>query len=1255
MSTLKTPTSPRPPKPRRESHDYIEYEKYIDSQVQRTRKNVKLVDLASAMVVLVVALLGFFLTAAVLEHWILPNGLGTIGRIGMFVLLVAGLGHYAWHTLWPLVSRPINPEYAAVAIEREHPSLKNSLINFLLFRTERGKMPPAVFDALEEQAAQRLAQSPIDDAVDRMPLVRWGYVLLGILILGVVYSLASPKSTFDTARRVLMPWSQIATPSRVRITDITPGHVEIIQGDSLEVRAHIRGLAEGEIVYLSYDTADRQHVEQLVPMSPIDEIGTFGTKLPQGEGHAGIQQHLTYRIVAGDGRSIDYQVTALKAPSIRVSEVTYNYPDYTGIDDRTVADRGDIRAIEGTKVTIVAEANGPIESAHLDLDADGTQDIRMKVDGNVATATLDLMLPKERQTPKLSTYQLNMLSTEGVANRKPPQHLLEILPDVVPEIEVLEPAERSREVQLNETVPFRVQASDPDYLLSQVTLYFVKVSDEKVFVQPSLLAAGGPGVDKLDARWEFTASDYELKAGDVVEYWAEARDNCQPEANASITERKELVIVAPAEGQPNPNPNDNRNPQRERGESDNANPQRQQEEGGAGEQDPNKTGEPGNQGEQGKPEKGQPGQDQQNGTDQQRDETGNSEQQETGAEGQGTNDQNRSDQQPGESQTGEQQEGAGAQNQQDPGAQGAGPQDNQQPQEGTGGQNEQPPAGGQPRQGEQRPNEPGSGAGTDSQGSPDGEQQSGSGKGAPNAGERRSVANDGSQDGDALETMNDHLTQEEQQSANRRDATPAERSEQQQRQDRESQGANPEGGQPQGAQPSGEKPADGQGSKTQGSQSQNREGANAEDQKPQQGTGEDPLEELHEKGEAPPEGQNMDADPPAEGAQPRENPGADTAGGKPQQEQSGKGQEPRDGSKSAGGREDGPQGESGRGDEQNPQGSPEAQEDAAPRQKQPDAGPADKSDSDEAPMPGQGKKESDSSGETSGANPGGGEGGSGQDANRDGTGSSGQNDDAEEGGGKSPEQGSGETGTEAGSAEEAGRETGKSGSEAGKGSQQREGEGTKPGDNSNPQRQQGEPGEESQAPGERGEQQAEGGSKPGEKGEQPREPGDKQSDRGEQPGGKSPPKGEPGDRRESSGDNTPNNEKYNLQEADKANLEYARKQTDLVLDTLDRQLKENKVDQELLDKLGWSQEDLRKFVDRWQGLRQKAAEATPEGEAAKVELDNRLRKLGPKRGNVEGETKRTEDTLRDLGEGYESEVPLKFRDKVKRYTEGISK
>ena len=58
-----------------------------------------------------------------------------------------------------------------------------------------------------------------------------------------------------------------------------------------------------------------------------------------------------------------------------------------------------------------------------------------------------------------------------------------------------------------------------------------------------------------------------------------------------------------------------------------------------------------------------------------------------------------------------------------------------------------------------------------------------------------------------------------------------------------------------------------------------------------------------------------------------------------------------------------------------------------------------------------------------------------------------------------------------------------------------------------------------------------------------------------------------------------------------ANLEYARKQTDLVLEKLSEQMKRKKVDKDLLKKLGWSEDDLRKFVDRWQD-RKKAAERT---------------------------------------------------------------
>lgn len=133
----------------------------------------------------------------------------------------------------------------------------------------------------------------------------------------------------------------------------------------------------------------------------------------------------------------------------------------------------------------------------------------------------------------------------------------------------------------------------------------------------------------------------------------------------------------------------------------------------------------------------------------------------------------------------------------------------------------------------------------------------------------------------------------------------------------------------------------------------------------------------------------------------------------------------------------------------------------------------------------------------------------------------------------------------------------------------------------------------------------------------------------------------------------PDNFDGTLAEGDKANLEYARKQTDLVLDRLSEQLDEGKVDEEMLDDLGWSQEDLRRFVDRWNKLR--ASAERPGAEAAQQELDDRLRNLGESLGAKNGTTRRAKDDFRDLREGYQNKVPLKYRDRLKAYTEGVSR
>jgi DNA-directed RNA polymerase specialized sigma subunit len=115
-----------------------------------------------------------------------------------------------------------------------------------------------------------------------------------------------------------------------------------------------------------------------------------------------------------------------------------------------------------------------------------------------------------------------------------------------------------------------------------------------------------------------------------------------------------------------------------------------------------------------------------------------------------------------------------------------------------------------------------------------------------------------------------------------------------------------------------------------------------------------------------------------------------------------------------------------------------------------------------------------------------------------------------------------------------------------------------------------------------------------------------------------------------------------------------RKQTDLVLDKLADQLNRKKVDKELLKELGWSEADMKRFVERWQQRKAAADKSDPSGEAAKRELDEALRSLGLRPGTMQQNTAK-KDTLRDLREGYHGPVPSAYQERLRAYNQGVSR
>ena len=202
--------------------------------MRKTRSHVRTVDLAGSLMTLVAGTLGYFLLAGMSTTGSFRGGLGFWGRL-LFLAgyAVAALYYLAAYVL-PLVLRRINPLYAAHAIERSRPSLKNGLVNFLFFRADPGRLSPVVYQAIEEQAATNLAKVHVEAAVDRSKLIKIGYALVAVLFVCALYTLLSPKDLIKTVGRVVMPWADISPPTRTAIVEIEPGDARAFRGQQVD-------------------------------------------------------------------------------------------------------------------------------------------------------------------------------------------------------------------------------------------------------------------------------------------------------------------------------------------------------------------------------------------------------------------------------------------------------------------------------------------------------------------------------------------------------------------------------------------------------------------------------------------------------------------------------------------------------------------------------------------------------------------------------------------------------------------------------------------------------------------------------------------------------------------------------------------------------------------------------------------------------------------------------------------------------------
>ena len=1199
-----------------------ENEGYIDQRLRQTRRQVKTVDIAGGLAMLAIGALLYLLVAALADHWLIVGGLGSWGRWLLWLGLVGTAGtFFAFRVLPPLMHR-VNPVFAASTIEKSRPSLRNSLINFLLLRGQRREMAAPVYNALEQRAAADLSQVRIETAVDRTHLVRLCCALAVVLALFSLYLVFSPKNPLRSAARVLFPWSNVAAPTRVTIDDVLPGDTAAFHGEFITVSAELAGLRDGETPLLIYSTADDQSVDQAVPMTSPKGEYRYQCRLPPGK--LGLRQDYKYQLSAGDCRTPVYLIEVRNAPAIVVDKVVYRYPGYTGLADQTLENQGDLRAIEGTEATIHATANTEIKpaTAELDLGCTGRRGLRMTADGYKATGSFRLRLSEDdNSTPEYDCYQLRFYDLQGNENTRPVRHRIEVVRDLPPEVQLIEPQEPEVQVAENGRLKISVRAKDPDFALRRVTLRAVR-DDNRSLSIPPLLEKRRPEKavqGEFQTEYVFEPARLGLKAGDRVQYWAEVEDNKEPTANRSETEKRWIVVASPEardeqqqqegakgdrsdqpkEQEPSDDPSDRR---------DNADRQPSED---PAEKQPSRD------------ESQSPNEDQ---NDRQQGESSGDKQ--DGEQGEQSDGKQQSDKQSGSGDQGENQQGEGEQDGQsdrriDPQAEPGDAmqeilkdrqrqqdamqevsKDRQRQQKDQSSEDKPQPENQQPdeQQGDKQP-QPSEKQQADSQQERDNQSQP-----------------DETQSGDQRQPTDDQETGTGQSSGDKQEEGQAGGEQAGDKQSGEEQSAGAESPQEKGGSEAGDGQESAAGKDAAGQSETESQKSAAEKADGEKGAGE------------PSESQRKD-----QKAGGQEESGDDSADGERSGSKSGKSQQQPTSDQKPGEQKPGRQDRPGPGEQSGDEtGSPLPQEEAQQRDKQrpdkPGQAPGERKE-DDAQSPGMGNKESDAKSDTAGDRKGGGEKGGGQQSDQPGVGGPGSNTPADEGASQADEQGEGATGSRPGDGQESKEPTGSEQKTPGSGHGKRDAEGSEmPGGKHDAQQQ-----SESDDSNERGEP-LENPDKSG----IPTGKGQKPEGSGAVTGGGKPGKAGPTDL-SGSGDES----------ADRANLDYARRQTTLALEHLrDQVAKENP---ELLKRLGWTKADARRFLARWEEMQRAAENKGVAGEKAKKRFDDALKSLGLrprgtelKRGGVETEKS---GTPRDAGRFA---PPPDWADQFRAYTRGIS-
>lgn len=473
----------------------------LDQYLTQARQRLRWILSAQGTALLVGALLLVTLIAA----WMLPRygftpEAALTGRIVLGLVAIAILAWIFWRY------RVQERDRAARALESALPAQSGRIATYL---QESAKEPEKASVLLDLLAADALSLAQREPLTQSIPVRRYlapaigavaGVALLGVLVF-------SNLGISEGARQLWlgrMP-PAVSVAAAAGGIAVQPGDATIRRNQDLDVAALVAGSSDDVQLHVRFDNGGEW---ESTPMQRNPD-GGFGFTI------YAVRDAASYYVTAGRLKSAEHRINVVDLPGIERFKITYDYPTWTGLEDREEEGGGDVRAVAGTRVKLEVTTTQPLESPLLVIDGNGEE---LKQSGATTSGSFQV---KQEGHYRIATRFL------GEVVPLTPDYLIEVVEDQKPEIRIVRPGRDYRATALEE-VPVRIEARD-DFRLDALELHYSVNGGEwrKERLPAGTVDVQAAALLRLEEMQKPgpNGETPTLVPGDLVSYYGLARDN----------------------------------------------------------------------------------------------------------------------------------------------------------------------------------------------------------------------------------------------------------------------------------------------------------------------------------------------------------------------------------------------------------------------------------------------------------------------------------------------------------------------------------------------------------------------------------------------------------------------------------------------------------------------------------------------------------------------------------------------------------